>query len=67
MKQKIAKAFGWGQLAIVYINQILSQNGGVLPTTRQGWLNLAGSAALAYGVHTASETSAGHPNGAVTK
>lgn len=63
-RNTIAKLLGWGQFAVVYINQALSANGGVLPTNRAGWLNLGGSLLLAGGVHQASNTSAAHPNGA---
>lgn len=67
MKQKIALLAGYGQLVIVYLNQALAANGGVIPQNRDQWMKLISSAAVAYGVHQASLTSANHPNGADTK
>lgn len=62
-----AKILGWGQLAITYLNDALAANGGVIPTSKGAWLRLLSSLVVAIGVHIASDTSAGHPNGAVTK
>lgn len=66
-KKNLAKVLGYGQLLAEYINMVLQQNGGVLPTTKAGWFHLIGSIVLAGGIHIASETSAGHPNGLNTK
>lgn len=65
-KNTSAKFGGWAQLVIVCLNEVLSQNGGVLPNTRAAWLRILVSLVIAMGVHLASDTSAGHPNGAQT-
>lgn len=62
-KNTVAKLFGYGQLALEYANEVLQANGGLLPTTKAGWLRLASSILLAGGIHHASNTSQAHPNG----
>ena len=61
-----AKIAGWGQFIIAYLNEALAANGGVIPSTRPAWVHLLSSLAIAVGMHIASNTSAGHPNGANT-
>jgi hypothetical protein len=61
-----ARIFAWGQLGVTYLNQALSQNGGVIPTNKSQWMTLLSSLVVAFGVHIASETSAGHPQGSNT-
>lgn len=62
-----ARLLGWGQLVVVYLNQALTQNGGVIPTSKAQWLTLASSLLVAVGVHIGSGTSAGHPDGSNTQ
>jgi hypothetical protein len=62
-KSTLAKLCGYTQLAITYLNQVLSANGGLIPTAIEGWLKLLASLLLAFAIHHASNTSATIPNG----
>lgn len=63
-KQTWARIGGWLQLVIVYFNDALSANGGVIPTSKAAWGRLASSFLLALAVHKAAATSDNHPDGA---
>ena len=55
-----AKILAWVQLAVTYLNSV----GISIPQSKAQWLQLASSAVVAAGIHIASSTSAGHPDGA---
>lgn len=62
-KKTLAKVAGWGQVVVTYVNEVLKSNGGLVPTTKSGWLTLGISLLSGLAIHHASNTSATTPNG----